>query len=106
MRPGKTADWEHLCRCELYVQLVREKVLVETALGITKITGLVVADALDHRAEVRSKIGTLAREDIHTYTWQSLLEEAARTWREFLEIVDQRAPDDVRLRDLQVRHDA
>ena len=100
MRPGETADWDHLDRIERYVVNVRDLVEAESALGVTRVTGLVVADRLEKSGEVKKKIEQLMREDITAYSWPSLLKETKRRWQDFLEILVQRAPDDPRLRDL------
>lgn len=103
MRPGKRADWDHLSRCRRYVLLIRDKVDAETALGIKKVTGLIVADQLDRDPSVKREVLELEKSDIYAYSWPSLLEQAERIWREFLEIVGSRAPSDDRLRALQER---
>jgi hypothetical protein len=101
MRPGKRADWDHLSRCRRYVLLIRDKIEPETALGISKVTGLIVADRLDSDASVRREIKELEKSDILAFSWSSLLEQSERTWREFLEILGARAPEDQRLKKLQ-----
>jgi hypothetical protein len=101
MRPGKKADWDHLSRCRRYVLLIREKLKVETALGIGRVTGLIVADRLDSDASVRSEVQELMKSDIHAFSWKSLLDQSERTWREFLSILGTRAPTDQRLHQLQ-----
>jgi len=101
MRPGKKADWDHLSRCLRYVLLIREKVKVETALRIARVTGLIVADRLDNDPGVRSMVEELTKSDIHAYSWQLLLDQSERTWREFLFILGSRAPADQRLQKLQ-----
>ena len=101
MRPGKRADWDHISRCERYVLLIREKVKSETRLGIYKVTGLLVADNLVKDSDVRSKISSMEKDDIYTFSWHSLLNQSEKTWREFLEIVGDRAPEDDRLQIIQ-----
>ena len=101
MRPGERADWDHLSRCRRYVLLIRDKVEAQSALGISKVTGLIVADRLDSDASVRREVPLLEKADIFAYSWPSLLEQSEGTWRDFLEIVGARAPEDQRLRDLQ-----
>ncbi len=81
--------------------MIRDKIEAETALGISKITGLIVADRLDSDASVRREIQELEKSDIFAFSWPSLLEQSERTWREFLEIVGARAPEDQRLQALQ-----
>jgi hypothetical protein len=97
MRPGKRADWDHLSRCRRYVLLVRDKTSAETALGIQRVTGLIVADRLDDDPSVRREVQELQKSEIYAFSWVSLLEQAERKWREFLEILGSRAPDDDRL---------
>jgi hypothetical protein len=101
MRPGETADWDHLDRIERYIVNIRDLVEAESALGITRVTGLVVADRLEKSGEVKKKIEQLAREDVASFSWPSLLQEAKRRWKEFLEILIERAPNDARLQDLR-----
>jgi len=101
MRPGKRADWDHLSRCRRYVLLIREKIEAETALGIRRVTGLIVADRLESDPSVRREVQELEKSDIYAYSWPSLLEQSERIWREFLEIVGSRSPSDHRLRALQ-----
>ncbi len=102
MRPGKTADYEHLSKCEHYIRLIQTKVQSLTALGITRISGLVVADNLDRSPALITKIRDLRlHNDILTYDWDSLLNESERTCKEFLNTVGNRAPEDIRLRELR-----
>lgn len=102
MRPGKRADWDHLSRCRRYVLLIREKLRTETALGITRVTGLIVADRLETDPSVRSEVQELVKSDIHAFSWKSLLEQSERIWREFLSIIGERSPSDRRMRELQL----
>jgi len=104
MRPGKKADWDHLSRCRRYVHHIREKIKVETALGIEKVTGLIVADRLDNDPTIKAEILDLDRIHIHAYTWKSLLNQAEGTWKDFLAILGSRSPSDQRLQELQ-EHD-
>ena len=99
MRPGLTADWDHLSRCRKYVNLIREKVAANTQLGIdpNRVTGLIVADKFENDAAVRREIPELRKSEIFTYEWEALLEESKRTWKEFLDILKERSPDDPRL---------
>ncbi|HET8797357.1 MAG TPA: ATP-binding protein [Thermoanaerobaculia bacterium] len=100
MRPGEIADWDHLNRIERYITNIRNLVAAETALGIRRVSGLVVADSLEDSAEVRSKIEKLRNDDVQAFSWPSLLAEARRRLQDFLVLLMERAPDDPRLRDL------
>jgi hypothetical protein len=97
MKPGKTADYDHLSRCRAYIHTVREKLEAETELGIRRVTGLIVPDRLSASPIVRREIPELAKTEIYAYTWESLLQESENVWREFLGIIKERAPDDDRL---------
>lgn len=99
MRPGLTADWDHLSRCRMYVNLIRDKIGANTRLGINsdRITGLIVADKFSKKPAVRKEIPELKKSDIFTYEWKALLEDSKKQWQEFLTILKDRAPDDPRL---------
>jgi hypothetical protein len=99
MRPGLTADWDHLSRCRKYVNLIRAKVAENTGLGINpgRVTGLIVADKFAKDEAVRTELPELEKSGIFTYEWKALLEESKRTWKEFLEILKERSPNDPRL---------
>jgi hypothetical protein len=56
---------------------------------------------LDDAASVRSEVQELRKREIYAFSWQSLLEQAEREWREFLEILASRAPADERLHALK-----
>ena len=101
MRPGKTLDYDHLSRCRAYVTLVKMKVENESALGIRRVTGLVVADNLGRSALVSKEIDELKKSNIYVYSWNTLIAQAERTWRDFLDIVGERAPADERLKSLR-----
>ena len=97
MRPGATADYEHLSRVRRYIHIVRDKVEALTALKINHVTGLFVADHLADRPDVSREVKDLRKTDIFASDWRTLLEESSRNWREFLAIVGERAPEDQRL---------
>ena len=97
MRPDATADWDHISRVRRYILIVRDRVEALTELRITRVTGLFVADRLEQRVDVAKEVQELKKTDIFAYDWESLLEQSARNWREFLAIVGDRAPKDQRL---------
>lgn len=97
MRPGATADYDHLSRVRRYIHIVRDKVEALTALEINYVTGLFVADHLADRPDVSREVKDLRKTDIFASDWQTLLEDSSRNWREFLAIVGERAPGDQRL---------
>lgn len=101
VRPGKNLDWDHLSRCERYVFLIRNRVKAATALGITRISGLIVSDTRTNGADIDVKIATLLESDIAVHTWTTLLNDSESRWNEFLEIIGTRAPDDERIQSMR-----
>lgn len=104
MRPGLTLNWDHLSRCEQYVMEISSQVEATSALGISDIFGLVVADKLSRIPRVVKKIKALEKEYILVHSWNTLLEEAKKTWNDFMEILVDRAPEDERLQSLHASH--
>ena len=98
MRPGLTLDWDHVDRFERYVRTMSESIAANTGGPFNRVTGYVVADKLHTRAGLSSKIIALAREDMFALDWPTLLEQAAAQWRDFLDILAGRDPQDERLR--------
>jgi hypothetical protein len=101
MKPGKTLDWDHLSRCELYVSSIEAQVQAETALGLKKVSGLVVADAIAKNPNLQTKIYKLEADDIRICAWKTLIEQAKSSWKDYLFILGERAPQDARLQQLK-----
>jgi len=102
VRPGKKVDWDHLSRCRRYVLKIRSLVKTETKLDIKKVSGLIVADELDKASDVSSEVRELQKTDISACSWKTLLGEAGKAWKDFLDILIERAPEDKRLESLKV----
>jgi hypothetical protein len=101
MRPGKILDYDHLSRCKRYIHFIREKMETNTAFGIEKVTGLIVADGLDDKPDVRRELKDMKNIDIHAYDWKSLIAEAEKTFGDFLTVIGDRAPGDLRIKRLK-----
>lgn len=101
MRPGLTADYDHLQRCQTYVSIIDEKVKANTGLGIDQVTGLIVADKLSAKPGMSVFIQKLKLAGIMAHDWDTLLKSTEAKLKEFLEIVAERAPDDARLSQLK-----
>lgn len=98
MRPGLTADWDHLQRLERYVRITRSNVAAITAPGwFTTVQGYLVADNLERRGEVAGKIANLKDDGIYAISWDVLLTDAEFQWKEFLAILGDRADNDERV---------
>jgi len=94
MRPGLRVDLDHVARFENYVNTVRTKIEANTGGPFRRAVGFLIADELDKKPALAKKFASMAREEMWTKDWQTLLEDAADKWRGFLEILVVRAKDD------------
>lgn len=101
MRPGLTVDRDHLSRFRHYIQVLRTRVIANSELEVRQVTGLLVADNLDKRADRLLEIDSLRRDDMYCQEWSSLLAEAKAKWQEFMAAVAEAAPDDPRVQGLR-----
>lgn len=97
MRPGLTVNRDHLYRFQTYIDILREKVSANSELGYKFVAGLLVAEHLDRPAGVQALIDRLAASDMKCLEWKGLLLRSEVGWRDFLDVLGQRAPDDDRL---------
>ncbi|HIC5482421.1 TPA: hypothetical protein ACW30B_003582, partial [Salmonella enterica subsp. enterica serovar Schwarzengrund] len=66
-----------------------------------RVSGYLVADDfLKRSATLNIKLKTLKDQEMYTLTWEDLLSDAKRQWREFLEHLSTRAPEDQRMKEL------
>jgi len=96
MRPGLTADRDHLERFEAYVDSLRNAVGFNRSMDFREVTGIMVADRLD-RAKLQAKLKRLRQDGMEATDWPGLLERAKRQWQEYFDILFERAPDDSRM---------
>lgn len=97
MRPGVTCDWDHVERFRRYVTITRTKLRAETRTSWSSIGGVLVADKVDRSASMIDTIQSLQREGMEATDWSELLAQAVRAFRDFLEVLYERSPDDARL---------
>jgi len=102
MRPGLTLDRDHLNRFNQYIDIIKEHLETNTALGLDDISGYLVADNLNRRAGMGAAIRQMQNNQRYALTWDSLLSQAKHQWKEFLEHVKLRAPDDRRVQAINV----
>ncbi|MFD0145400.1 MULTISPECIES: ATP-binding protein [unclassified Streptomyces] len=100
MRPGVTADWDHVGRFERYIFSLREAVIANRGGDFTSVTGLMVADRLDRPAGFAEKLSGLRRQGMDATDWPGLLGKAKAQWQEYFDILFDRAPEDGRMRAL------
>jgi hypothetical protein len=99
MRPGLTLDRDHLDRFNAYMDIIVEDIQTNSTLGFELVTGYLVADNLGKKSGMSTAIKNMKDQDRFACSWETLLENAKHQWREFLDHVKQRAPDDPRVRD-------
>jgi len=97
MRPGLPLDFDHLNRFEQYIYQVRSKVEANSKASFTRILGHVVADSLGRKAGFCQKINALKKEDMFCMDWNTLLAYAVDEYRDYIQILHSRSPDDLRL---------
>lgn len=100
MRPGKSVDRDHLNRFEYYVDLIREHVEANTAVGFSSVEGLLVADRLSKSGSNLRLIRRLRSAQMDALDWPTLLGRARAQWSEYFDALVERAPDDARVRAL------
>ena len=98
VRPGMAVDWDHLSRFERYVLSIRSRLETATGMPFQRVTGYIVADRLGSTLEFAAKLRSMEREDMYGLDWAALLNKAARSWREFLEILEERGEGDFRMK--------
>jgi len=102
MRPGLNLDFDHVNRFDTYIWQIREKVETTTAGRFRRVTGYLIADGLERKTGLKRKIQEMEKSDMIAADWNTLLGEAVNGYREYLEILKSRAPDDARLQALNV----
>lgn len=102
MRPGLKVNRDHLNRFNQYLDIIQENIDVSTGLGFdhNQITGYLVADELLTPAGMAIAIKTMKDKDRYAMSWDDLIAQAKHQWKEFLEHIKQRAPDDARVQNV------
>lgn len=105
MRPGVTADWDHVYRFERYVLALRDTVSARRGSDFRDVTGLMVADKLERPTGFREKLKGLRADGMDATDWPGLLERAKKQWQDYFDILFSRAPEDDRMKSLAVSTD-
>lgn len=98
MRPDLAIDWDHIDRYQRYIDTLREKVAASSS-KFDVVEGLLVADKLERRTGMTSRILALRQQRMDVLTWEGLLDGSEAQWRDYLDLLQDRAPDE-RLRAL------
>lgn len=96
MRPGLAVDWGHIERYNRYIDILRAKVAAAAG-QFRRVRGLLVADRLERRTGMQGRITQIRGFDMDVVDWAGLLARAESQWRDFLELLRERAPEDERL---------
>lgn len=97
MKPGLKIDRDHLDRFQMYVDALRVAVEANSALTYRRVVGCLVADKLDKSPVVLKLLKRLEDDRMYAMDWETLLRMSAAKWKEFLDVLVQRAPHDDRL---------
>jgi hypothetical protein len=100
MRPGLKIDWDHLSRFEKYVLTLRTSVEANTAGRFKHVTGYIVADDLAKDPVTLKRIEGLSKDGMFALDWNTLLENSIVEWRELIDLLVSRAPQDDRMKSL------
>lgn len=101
MRPGLKVDRDHLTRIEDYVVDIREALKRETGNTLRKLpSAYLIADDKENSTTISARIDRLKDQNIFILTWETLIEEALHQWKDHLELIKERNPNDVRIQDL------
>jgi Histidine kinase-, DNA gyrase B-, and HSP90-like ATPase len=101
MQPGKLLDRDHLGRFEYYINSVRNYLQANTALPYKHCIGYLVASKVDKDPAFVLSLKNRASEGMNCMDWRSLLSQAEAQFRDLLDILKERVPDDARLKQLQ-----
>ena len=75
MRPGLSVDRNHIDRFQRYVDILRARIRANSALQLTAVTGMLVADKLERKPEDVDVIERMAHANMFCREWALLLSE-------------------------------
>ncbi len=101
MRPGLELDYEHIDRVNHYVIEIRNRLKRRTGETIRTLNNAyIIADSKNDSDVVADRIAELERSGILVKTWDGLISSALAQWKDILELLKSRHPEDKRLADL------
>ena len=102
MRPGLKADYNHLNRLLRYVTKIQaaiEEASTKEKYKNKSVHGLLIADDFMKDASLR-KILDSTRNLVDAITWEALFRDVQGRYREFLDVLKMKAPEDPRIKGL------
>ncbi len=106
MRPGLKIDRDHLSRFEDYINSIRASLESQTGLHFKseQVYGYLIADRIDDtNPALRKRIEQDEKEKMYTLEWGTLLSQAESQWKEFLDVLIDRSPEDERLQTFKTK---
>ncbi len=99
MQPGLTIDRDHISRFQFYVTAVSTRLTANSGGQFRRVVGgYLVADKLNKTPTIVNMLNTLESSGMYALEWETLLRQAEAQWKDFMDILRLRAPDDERLR--------
>ena len=102
MRPGLTIDFDHINRFSNYASIIRHHISSTTGLGFKQLSGYIIADKISNKIGIPELLNQIEQSELYAMDWMSLIEQSKHQWKEFLDHVKLRAPDDPRLNNMGV----
>lgn len=98
MRPGLKLDYDHVDRLNLYVLEIRSGFATRSGAKIKKLSSAyVVADVKNDSPVMERRIKQLESEQIYVKTWEDLISSAISQWKDTLDLLKSRHPNDSRI---------
>jgi hypothetical protein len=102
MRPGIPADYDHVMRLFRYVTRIESSINEKDTRAQFRhksVRGILIADEITKDGSLSRALNTMSAQ-IDAVTWRKLFEDVAARYREFLDLLKLKAPDDPRLKGL------
>lgn len=106
MRPGTRVDWDHVDRFYRYISTMNLYLTANTGSQFKQAIGYLIADELSKSSLVVNRLGKMEREGMYAMDWEEFLRKAKSQWREFMDILNERAGNDERVSELATRAEA
>jgi len=101
IRPGLEIDTDHLDRINYYVMEIRTSIEKETGNDIRRLnSAYLIADSKKNNETINKRIKQLEKDNIYVMTWNTLIEQAIKQWKDYLSLLKQRNPKDKRIQEL------
>lgn len=97
MRPGERLDFDHISRWDRYVKTLRLSLRAQTGQQYQSIAAYLVADELDGDPVLVEMIAECSSRHQFAMDWATLLDRSLARWKDLLESLVARAPEDPRL---------